>query len=57
MPYEQQLRDHKRKILQKLKSVAKKYKLKQKDIKNLIKTKYKVGYILNLSKEDVVIIN
>jgi len=56
MPYEQQLRDHKRKIIQKLKSVAKKYKIKQKEIKDLIKTKYKVGYILNLTKEDVVII-
>lgn len=53
-PYDRQILDHKRKITTQIKKALKgKTEIPPEEIKNLIKTRRKVGYMLNLKYEEV----
>ncbi|MGH7274183.1 MAG: helix-turn-helix domain-containing protein, partial [Nitrospiria bacterium] len=57
-PYDQQLSDHKRKILVQIRKAIQHPQAKDiihKDIPNLILVRYGVGYILNLKNEEVFV--
>ena len=55
-PYDRQTSDHKRKILIQIKK-ALKDPLNPNELRNLIKTRRKVGYVLNIKQENVIILN
>jgi DNA-binding winged helix-turn-helix (wHTH) protein len=56
-PYERQISDHKRKIIAQIrKGIAGKATLGVGELQTLIFTRPKVGYMLNVGKEDVVIL-
>lgn len=53
-PYDRQISDHKRKITTQIKKALKgKTEIPLEEIKDLIKTKRKVGYVFNLKNEEV----
>jgi len=54
IPSDRQISDHKRKITTQIKKALKgKAEITLEEIKNLIKTRRKVGYVLNLNYEEV----
>ncbi|RJR42795.1 MAG: DEAD/DEAH box helicase [Desulfobacteraceae bacterium] len=56
-PYDRQISDHKRKIATQIrKAMEGKTGIDRDDMKNLIKTRRKVGYMLNLKNEEVFLI-
>jgi hypothetical protein len=57
-PYERQISDHKRRCIAQIKKgIADKIVVEPGDLETLIFTRPKVGYMLNVGKDDVVIIS
>jgi len=56
-PYERQISDHKRKLIAQIKKgVAGKIEIKTDELATLIFTQPKIGYMLNIGKESVLIL-
>jgi hypothetical protein len=56
-PYERQISDHKRKLIAQIKKgVAGKIDIKAGELETLIFTRPKIGYMLNIGKESVLIL-
>jgi len=55
-PYDRQISDHKRKITTQIKK-ALNPPPNPDELRNLIKTRRKVGYVLNIKQENVIILN
>lgn len=57
-PYERQISDHKRKLIAQIrKGISGKIAVAPGDLETLIFTRPKVGYMLNVGKEDVMILS
>ena len=54
-PYDRQISDHKRKILTQIKK-ALKDPLNPNELRSLIKTRRKVGYMLNINQDNIMVI-
>jgi DNA-binding response OmpR family regulator len=55
-PYERQISDHKRKLIAEIRrSIAGRLEVREGEVESLIATRHKMGYMLNIARENVLI--